>query len=98
MVMVQGSQVHEHGDHALAAVGRVAVDRVVEVVKVRLVLLAVLVVQHLDALLVLCSAQQQARHGTAHVCCARKTPPWLPPPMRRPQAHSLHGDACLGMT
>ncbi len=48
----QGAQVHEHGRHALAAqLGRL-VNRIEEVVVVRLILLAVDVVQDLDALAV----------------------------------------------
>ena len=54
-------QVHEHGQHSLAPGLRPCIDRVVEVIKVWLVLLAIHIMQDLHALLVLCKREAQHR-------------------------------------
>lgn len=53
------SQVHEHRDHALPPLRLCRVNRIVEEVVVCLVLLAVLVVQDLHGLLVLCAGRMR---------------------------------------
>lgn len=62
--LFHGGQVHEHSGDALAACFRARVDGVVEVVPVRLVLFAVVVVQDLQPLLVL---HWDHRHLCAHI-------------------------------
>ena len=64
----RGSQVHEHSGGALAAVFEARINFVMEPVVVRLVLLAVSVVQHLHALAVF-------HRQEAHVADAPLNPP-----------------------